>query len=62
MTMQWGAVRHLFIYRLQARYDSAGWETIYNIVLEFCIRMKLVTLIKMCLNEAYTNFCVGRYV
>ena len=32
----------------------------YNILIEFGILMKLVRLIKMCLNEAYRRFRVGK--
>ena len=32
----------------------------YNILIEFNIPMKLVRLIKMCLNETYSRVCVGK--
>jgi hypothetical protein len=44
-----GTVHELFIDFREA-YDSVKIEVHYNIVLEFCILMKLVRLIKMCLN------------
>jgi hypothetical protein len=34
-------------------------EVLYNILLEFGIPKKLVTLIKMCLNESYRKFHIG---
>jgi hypothetical protein len=34
-------------------YYSVMKEVLYNIFIEFGIRMKLVRLIKMCLNETY---------
>jgi len=34
-------------------YDSVRREVLYNILIEFGIRMKHLRLIKMCLNETY---------
>jgi hypothetical protein len=36
--------------RLQEVYDSVRREVLYNILIEFGVPMKLVRLIKMCLN------------
>jgi hypothetical protein len=35
-------------------YDSLGKEVLYNILIEFGVSMKLVRLIKMCLNKMYS--------
>jgi hypothetical protein len=39
---------------------------VYNILIEFGIRMKLVTLIKMCLTETYSRVVlylrIGKYL
>jgi hypothetical protein len=40
-------------------YDSVKREVLHNILLEFGIPMKLVRLIKMCLNEIYSKVCIG---
>jgi hypothetical protein len=32
-------------------YDSVRREVLYNILIEFGVLMKLIRLIKMCLNE-----------
>jgi len=44
------AVHELFI-DFKNAYDSVRREVLYNILTEFGIPMKLVRLIKMCLNE-----------
>jgi hypothetical protein len=36
-------------------YDSVRREVLNNILIAFGIPMKLVTLIKMCLNEIYSK-------
>jgi hypothetical protein len=36
-------------------YDSVRREILYNILLEFRVPMKLVRLIKVCLNETYSK-------
>jgi len=35
-------------------YDAVRREVLYNILIEFGIPMKLVRLIKMCLNETFS--------
>ena len=41
-------------------YDSVMCEVLYNILKEFCIRMKLVSLTKMCLTKTYNTDRVGK--
>jgi hypothetical protein len=41
-------------------YDSVRREVLYSILIEFGISMKLVGLIKMCLNETHSRVRVGK--
>jgi hypothetical protein len=52
-------VRSLFIDFWKV-YDFVRKEVLYNILFEFSIPMKLVRLIKMCLNETYGMVRVGK--
>jgi hypothetical protein len=50
------------IYRLQKANVAVRREVLHNILAEFGILMKLVSLIKMCLNETYGRVRVGKYL
>jgi hypothetical protein len=52
-------VHQLFI-DFNKAYDSIKREVLYNILLEFGIPKKLVRIIKMCLNETYSNVRIGK--
>jgi hypothetical protein len=54
-------VHQLFI-DFKKAYDSVRREVLYNILIEFGIPMKLVRLIKMCLNETYNNVRIGKHL
>jgi len=43
-------------------YDSVRREVLCNILVEFGIPMKLVRLIKMCLNETCSRIRVGKHL
>jgi hypothetical protein len=45
-------VHQLFI-DFKKAHDSVRREVLYNILIEFGVLIKLVRLIKMCLNETY---------
>jgi hypothetical protein len=50
-------VHQLFIDHKKA-YDMVRTEVLYSIFIEFGVPMKLLRLIKMCLNEMYNKVCV----
>jgi hypothetical protein len=37
-------------------------EVLYNILIEFGVPMKLVRLIKICLNETYSKVSIGKHL
>ena len=43
-------------------YDSVMREVLYKILVEFCIPMTLVRLIKICLNETYSRVHGGKHL
>jgi hypothetical protein len=52
-------VHQIFI-DFKKAYNSVRREVLYKILIEFGIPMKLIRLIKMCLNETYSTVCIGR--
>ena len=55
------AVPQFFI-DFKSAHDSVRREVLYDIFIGFGIPMKLVRLIKMCLNETYNRVRVGKYL
>jgi hypothetical protein len=53
------AVRQLFI-GVKKACDSVWREVLYNILVQFGIPMKLVSLVKVCMPETYSRVCVGK--
>jgi hypothetical protein len=54
-------VYQLFV-EFEKVYDSARREILYNILIEFGVPMKLIRLIKMCLNETYNKVRIGNFL
>jgi hypothetical protein len=54
-------VHQLFI-DFKKAYDSVRRQDMYNILIEFGIAMKLVRLVKICLNETYSRVRVGKHL
>jgi hypothetical protein len=55
------AVHQLFI-DFKKAYNSVRMEVLYNILIQFGIPIKLVRLVKMCLNETYSRVQVGKHL
>ena len=51
---------HQLFIDFEKAYDSVRWEILYNILIEFGVPRKLVSLIKMCLTETYSRVGVGK--
>jgi flavoprotein len=47
---------------LKKAYDSVRREVLYSTAIEFGLPMKLVELIKMCLNEMYNKVCICKHL
>jgi hypothetical protein len=54
-------VHQLFVDCKKA-YDSVRREVLYNILIEFGIPMKLVSLIKMYLHKTYSKVCIDKHL
>jgi len=50
------------IYTLKQASDSIGRKFLYNFLIEFGIPMKLVRLIKTCLNETYNRVRLSKHL
>jgi len=46
----------------QKSYDLVRREVLYNILIEFGIPMKLVRVIKLCLDETYSRVWVDKHL
>jgi hypothetical protein len=55
-------VHHRLFIDFKSAYDSMKREVLYNILTEIGIPMKLVWLIKMCLNETYSKFHICKHL
>ena len=55
------AVHQLFI-DVKESTDSVRREVLYNFLIQFGISMKLVRLIKLCLNETFRTVRVGKHL
>jgi hypothetical protein len=58
METQW-AVHHLFI-DFKKAYDLVRMEVLYNILIEFGIHIKILSLTKYVLNKTFSRVRVGK--
>jgi hypothetical protein len=61
-TFEYNETVHQLFMDFKKAYDSVRREVLYNILIEFRLSMKLVRLIKMCLNEMYSKFHIGKHL
>jgi hypothetical protein len=54
-------VHHLFI-DFKKAYGSVRREVLYNILMEFGVPVKPVKMIKMCLNQTYSEVRIGKHL
>jgi hypothetical protein len=54
-------IHQLFV-EFKKAYDSVRRDVLYKILIEFGIPMKLVRLIKTCLNETYSKVHIGKHL
>jgi len=60
--LEYSEAVHELIIGFKKSYDSFRREVMYNILIEFVITMKLVRLIKMCVNETHISVKVGKHL
>jgi hypothetical protein len=59
---KYNAMLHQLFIDFKKFYDSVRRETLYNILIKFGVPMKVVRLIKMCLNEMYSEVRIGKHL
>ena len=57
---EYNGALHQFLIAFKKAYDSVRRAVLYNILIEFCVPMKLVRLLKVCLTETYSRVRVGK--
>jgi hypothetical protein len=55
------AVRKIYI-DFKKAYDSVRRKVLYSILIQFGVPMKLIRLIKMCLNETYSKARIDKHL
>jgi hypothetical protein len=57
---EYNQTEHQLFIDFKKAFDSVRREVLYSILIEFVVLMKVVRLIKMCLNETYSKVHIGR--
>jgi len=57
---EYTGTRHQLTIDFENDHDSVGREILYSMLTEFGIPMKLIRLIKMCLNETCSKVYIGK--
>jgi hypothetical protein len=60
MGVQWDSTSAIVDFK--KAYDLARREVQYNIPIEFGVPMKLVRLIRICLNETYSKVHISKHL
>jgi hypothetical protein len=58
---QYNEAVHQLVIDFKKAYDSVRREVLYNTLIDFGVSMKLVRLIKMCLNEMYSKVRIDKH-
>jgi hypothetical protein len=59
---EYNETTHQLFIDFKKAYDSVRKEVLYNILIEFGVPMKLVRVIKMCLNKNYSKVRIDKYL
>jgi hypothetical protein len=59
---EYNETMHQLFVDFKKAYDSVSREVLYNVLTDSGIPLKLVRLIKMCLNKTYSRIRVGKHL
>jgi hypothetical protein len=59
---EYNETTHQLFTDFKKAYDSLRTEVLFNDLIYFGVPIKLIWLIKMCLNETYSKVHVGKYL
>jgi hypothetical protein len=60
--LEYNETVHKLFVDFQKAYNSVKRKVLYNNLIVLGIPMKLVRMIKMCLNEKYSRVCIGKHL
>jgi hypothetical protein len=62
MKWEYNETAHQLFVDFKKSYDSVRRQIMYNILIEFGLRIQQVRVIKMCLKEAYSEVGIGKHL